>query len=491
MAFNAQGVLVLGDVCRRHGLGGRCLTLGRQDVTVTLEQLGGLLLRTGHLTAKDGAIPLPLRLVVMQQQGSHLSQKPELREHNFVSDKLLFAALGFAAADSVDVSAYEGADFVHDLNRPGLADTVRTTYDTVMDPGTTEHVFDVGMALENVFDVMHPGSVVVHNLPLSNRIDHGFYQFSPDFLLDYYEDNAFEILSASVSRFFLTPATDMMPVFDYERGGLDAKSDGGLDTGLYNVDLVARKTKRSTKGRYRVPASLAQRAPSATFPASAWRRLRQIKERHGLTGQCLALGANPRFGRAGTPDGRVLSDREALTTLGFDAVTVLDSAPGPGVDLVADLNRVDAVAARGDFDFVLDWGASARLFRIPHYLRNLLRLTRVGGMVWHIAPTDNLFGRGGYQFCPTLLYDFYAANRWEIVDMQVAHVQSWGDDVWFMTPYRAGTLDWLSFGNAPAGAHLVSALVRRTDHSTADQVPQQSWFTRWTTTTAGRTEPER
>jgi hypothetical protein len=232
-----------------------------------------------------------------------------------------------------------------------------------------------------------------------------------------------------------------------------------------------------------------------TFPASAFRYLQKARTRFGIGGRCLTLGSNPRFMRASAlsgahataPGDELLSDRAVLGSLDFTSVSILDSRPGDGVDLVADLNRLDpGLAAAGPFDFVLDWGASSRLFRIPNYLRNLLTLTGVGGVVWHIAPTDNLFGRGGYQLCPTLFHDYYTTNRWQILDMHSVHVQSWHDDDWFATPYSAGTLDWMCFGGAPAGAHLVSVLVRRTPDSVADRIPQQSWFTRWTSTTAGQ-----
>jgi hypothetical protein len=288
--------------------------------------------------------------------------------------------------------------------------------------------------------------------------------------------------------------TDMMPSLDYARGGLAAKSDGGLDAGLYNVDIVARKTAQSTKGRYPTPDTLARQDRLETFPASALRYLRKAQARLGIAGHGLVLGSHPRFMRAATAHGVVdtvasdgmVSERDALTALGFQPITVLDSKPAAGVDVVADLNQPDAKPARGPFDFVLDWGASSRLFHVPNYLRNLLNLTRVGGVVWHIAPTDNLFGRGNYQFCPTLYHDYYTTNGWEILDMHLVQVQSWSDDNWFMTPYSAGTLDWMCFGGAPGGAHLVSALVRRTPASTADRVPQQSWFARWTASTAGQ-----
>jgi hypothetical protein len=231
---------------------------------------------------------------------------------------------------------------------------------------------------------------------------------------------------------------------------------------------------------------------------SALVQLCEMRARFGLGGRCLVLGAHPNFLDAAnlrrilpeTTGSGPLSERVVLRALGFDDVTVLDMKPGPGVDVAADLNRLDAaLAARGPFDFVLDWGAASRLFRLADYFRNLLAVTRVGGAVWHIAPSDNLFTRGPCMFSPTLLHDFYTANRWDIVDMHWAHVRSWHDDNWFKAPYTAGTLDWMCFGSAAPGAHLVSALVRRRADSVADQIPQQSWFVRRTDFAAHLAKP--
>jgi len=226
-----------------------------------------------------------------------------------------------------------------------------------------------------------------------------------------------------------------------------------------------------------------------TFPISALHYLIEARARFGLGGRCLTLGSNPRFCEAATlrrflpaaTGESMLSDRDALRAIGFQEVSVLDCRPANGVDIAVDLNRVDpALADCGPFDFILDWGAISRLFRLANYFRNLLLLTRAGSTVWHVAPSDNLFGRGPCMISPTLFADFYAANHWDILEMHAVHVRSWHDDNWFKTRYVPGTLDWMCFGSAPTGAHLVSALVRHRNDSTADRVPQQSWFTRWT-----------
>lgn len=237
-----------------------------------------------------------------------------------------------------------------------------------------------------------------------------------------------------------------------------------------------------------------------SFPISALRYLVEAQARFGLGGRCLTLGANPQFTDAAIlrrfmPSAAgegMLSDRQTLNAIGFNEVVVLDSQPSPGVDIVVDLNRVDAaLAARGPFDFVLDWGAASRLFRLANYFRNLLDATPVGGVVWHIAPSDNLFGRGNCMFSPTLIADFYAANRWDILEMHSVHLRSWHDDNWFKARYIPGSLDWMCFGSAPEGAHLVSALVRHRHDSTADRIPQQSWFIRHTAFAAHLAQSER
>jgi hypothetical protein len=59
-------------------------------------------------------------------------------------------------------------------------------------------------------------------------------------------------------------------------------------------------------------------------------------------------------------------------------------------------------------------------------------------------------------------------------------------NVMFAVPYSAGALNRMCFGGGPAGAHLVSALVRRRLDSVADRIRRQPWFTRWPPTSAGR-----
>lgn len=113
-----------------------------------------------------------------------LDLPPEvLRAHGMPSGQRfaepLLERLGAAPVESFDVSAYEGATHIADFNHP-VAPPRR--YDTVLDFGTLEHIFDQARAFANVRALLGPGGRVGHVLPVNNLAGHGFWQYSTDLL---------------------------------------------------------------------------------------------------------------------------------------------------------------------------------------------------------------------------------------------------------------------------------------------------------------------
>lgn len=72
------------------------------------------------------------------------------------ADRQYLRACGWAEADALDI--HPAADVVIDLNEP-LAESSQLTarYDTVLDLGTTEHVFDIKEALFNIASLVAEG----------------------------------------------------------------------------------------------------------------------------------------------------------------------------------------------------------------------------------------------------------------------------------------------------------------------------------------------
>ncbi len=112
-----------------------------------------------------------------------------------------FRYLGFTDAQSIDIDNSEGADNLLDLNVDVTPQALVGQYDLVLNGGTLEHVFHVPNALAHVSRLLRPDGVVVHVLPCNNWVEHGFYQFSPTLMFDYYNAAGFACLESMLIRF--------------------------------------------------------------------------------------------------------------------------------------------------------------------------------------------------------------------------------------------------------------------------------------------------
>lgn len=109
-----------------------------------------------------------------------------------------FKMFGFEQVEAVDVSDYEGASIIFDLNAKLLPKELEEKFDYVIDGGTLEHVFSSACALENMSRMVKKGGYIVHQAPLAGWIDHGFYSISPTLFLDYYTANQWDIEQINV-----------------------------------------------------------------------------------------------------------------------------------------------------------------------------------------------------------------------------------------------------------------------------------------------------
>jgi len=98
----------------------------------------------------------------------------------------LLRALGAQSVTSVDVSNYEGCDIVLDLmedvaTKPDLAAMLCGRFDTVLDFGTSEHVFNFPQTLVNTWNILREGGTYIFDLPVTGWTNHGLVQFTPGY----------------------------------------------------------------------------------------------------------------------------------------------------------------------------------------------------------------------------------------------------------------------------------------------------------------------
>jgi hypothetical protein len=67
-----------------------------------------------------------------------------------------FKLLGASQVGPIDVSAYQGASIIHDLNEP-IPGALHERFDVVFDCGTLEHIFNVPVALKSYMDMVRVG----------------------------------------------------------------------------------------------------------------------------------------------------------------------------------------------------------------------------------------------------------------------------------------------------------------------------------------------
>lgn len=91
----------------------------------------------------------------------------------------LLETIGIKNFDILDVSDYEGANILHDLNEPTPSYLVEK-YEVVIDIGTSEHIYNPIQSIANIRNMCKVGGRVMVLSPANSHLGHGFYQFSPE-----------------------------------------------------------------------------------------------------------------------------------------------------------------------------------------------------------------------------------------------------------------------------------------------------------------------
>lgn len=161
---------------------GRVLCLGRQTIGITYEQFVELLKQENYLVSND---------VLDSTKSEHDNQtRVGKKNSDFISDKVFFDLLGIKQVRSMDVSTYEKADIIHDLNKP-IPKNLEGQFDFIIDGGTFDHLFDLRTAFENVVKMLKVGGKVFQWNAASNFAGDTYLSFGPDFFYDYYVLNKF------------------------------------------------------------------------------------------------------------------------------------------------------------------------------------------------------------------------------------------------------------------------------------------------------------
>jgi len=174
-----------------------------------------------------------------------------------------------------------------------------------------------------------------------------------------------------------------------------------------------------------------------------------------------------------------LDDATLFRALGFEDVTSLDYSDFEGASYVVDLNQPGLPEALvGSFDVVLDSGTLEHVFHVPHALRNMMSMAKVGGRVIFLAPSSNHLDHGFYMFSPTFFSDYLAANRFRIEKLYVVRYSGDLDALWEAYEYEPGKWRDLHIGGLDDKPYAIYVVATRTPEATTDAIPQQGFYSR-------------
>lgn len=92
--------------------------------------------------------------------------------------------LGATIIESLDHSDFESAEIIHNLNESFEGSKIvhlKNSFNLVLDYGTSEHVFQAAQSISNSISLVRVGGRLNMVLPVCGWLEHGFYQFSPNF----------------------------------------------------------------------------------------------------------------------------------------------------------------------------------------------------------------------------------------------------------------------------------------------------------------------
>ena len=175
------------------------------------------------------------------------------------------------------------------------------------------------------------------------------------------------------------------------------------------------------------------------------------------------------------------NDTIFFNKLGFKTVTSLDYSDYEGADLIHDLNNPIPASLHDKFDFVYDGGTFEHVFDFPQCLRNVHKLLKVGGLIAHAAPSHNHVDHGFYMYSPTVFWDYYHANHYNIIksyiyEYETEHTAYTGKP-WLIYEYTPTAIQHLVAGGWGRKRLGIWFVAQKLSESRCDIVPQQGAYT--------------
>lgn len=174
-------------------------------------------------------------------------------------------------------------------------------------------------------------------------------------------------------------------------------------------------------------------------------------------------------------DKNYISGETLFKSIGFEKIHASEYGAFDGCDIVLDLNSENIPQElENKFDVIINHGTIEHVFHIPNCFKNIFNLLKVGGRIIHSAPSSNCLDHGFYSFSPTLFYDWYTQNNWQVNSIQVAQYTKQEDmQPAFFCDYAPGLFDRVSYGGLDNKLYATVSIFTKLADSMCTVIPTQ------------------
>lgn len=256
---------------KRKPFSGSVATLGRQTVHLTHDSYRKLILK--YNLENYGAEP-----------SVSYQNRPSLEQAKLITDINFFNGLGVRSLDAIDISDYEGANIIFDMNNKYVPDHLHRKYNVIINGSCLDNIFDPHQAIQNTTSMLSPNGRIIH-MEHSSYFNGPYLMFSPEWLVDYYVMNGFNILGVFVGVFDCSERLYNGPwaVFSLSELGLLSQNFSMPSTD--SVNFLNSEGKRIATEKHRMTMVIAEKArnnglDSACVPVQALYRSQRDREQY-------------------------------------------------------------------------------------------------------------------------------------------------------------------------------------------------------------------
>jgi len=171
-----------------------------------------------------------------------------------------------------------------------------------------------------------------------------------------------------------------------------------------------------------------------------------------------------------------ISDIDFCNFLGFESCDSLDFDNSEGATISFDLNQSSLPNQLNEkYDIIFNFGTLEHIFHLPNFFGNTFKMLKNNGIIFHSSPMNNMADHGFYQISPTLFYDYYIANQFQILDcFIVKHKKTWVGNSFNIEKYKTSDhpTDFL-YGRLGSSVTDAVFIAKKIKNSSFDKIPVQ------------------